>query len=293
MMLTRDDELKSVIAVFESADEYLDKAVDLDPHQQRVSLSASRSYFPECRGLNTWDDVKARLHGIYEKGNRMMEEAASEIRKAIIDPPTSIRRQRRWSENDGELDVDRALRGSPDLFHESYRTQRPRTQSIAVMVNFGANCNITEEILFWRAASVVVACDLLEEAGYSCEIWGYWMTEGVYGGRFGYGKSVPHPNLFMAARIKEAGSPMDVDTVSKTIAPWMFRTAAFSLCSIGGNPVPGLGYSNDANRERYFQRHCNVDSSLERFFMPYSFGRTASIDAVKQVLAVIKNGGVS
>lgn len=288
MILNHDNELKTVVAVFESADEYLEKAVALDPHCNRVALSASRSYFPECRGLNTWDDVKARLHGIYERGNQMMEEAATEIRKAIIDPPTSIRRQRRWSETDGELDVDRALRGTPELFHESYRTQRPRTQSIAVMVNFGANCDITEETLFWRAASVVVACDLLEEAGYSCEVWGYWMTEGVYSN---YGFNVKHPNLFMATRIKEAGSPMDVGTVSKTIAPWMFRTAAFSMCSIGGTPIPGLGHSNDNNRERLFSRHCNVDSSMERFFMPYSFGKSASIKAVKQVLEVTKNGG--
>lgn len=273
MNLINDAELNTRVILFDSTNDLLESA-------QAADASCSYGYNAKAGYGTGWDGIRTKLNSEWAEGNAAMLTAAEEIRKAIIVTPVSIRRKRRWSENDGDLDIDQALRGSPELFRESYRAHRPRTQNIVVCCYITASGCVSDYDLMWRNAAAVVACDLLEESGYACEMWGYSSASGAYHGE--------NTNRFLAVPLKGSGEPMDVDRISKTLSPWFYRSAIFSSYSCAGRPSSELGYPSTANRERCFSRHCSIDTTnSEVIFMPERVGRYAAVQAAKEILESI------
>lgn len=279
MKITKDNELVGTAVTFDSFTEIVEQAKRADP--QSYTCRSSSSWWSDLQWASSWDAIQMRLLQPWEKELSFMQQAAEEIRKASLAQPVSIRRQRRWSENDGELDVDRALRGTPDLFQESYRAQRPRTQNVVVTCYLGQVGSVSGLDLMWRAAAAVVAVDLLEEAGYSCEVWGHNFSRGVY--------THAHSDCFTAYQIKEAGDPVDVDSMVKALTPWLFRTAVFAAWEHGGTVNCGKGQTSETvDKDRWFSRHTNVDASCERIAMPAVIGQYDAVQAVKKIIQSIQ-----
>lgn len=277
MKITLDTELDGTAITFDSFTEIVAEAKRADPGSRRCRSSSGS--WSDLSWAYSWDAIENRLTQPWETELGFMEKAANEIRKAIVEPPVSIRRQRRWSENDGELDVDRALRGTPELFHESYRAKRPRVQNVVVTCYLGQIASVSGLDLMWRAAAAVVAVDLLEEAGYSCEVWGHNFSRGVF--------TSERSDCFTAYRIKESGDPVDVDGMIKALTPWLFRTAVFAAWEHRGQINYGYGRTSETvDKDRWFSRHTNVDSSSERIAMPAVVGQ---YDAVKAVCNIIQS----
>jgi len=279
MKVEHDDELQGCAMVFENITEILESAQKQDPAGV-VPLSSSSSW-REMSSLSTWGAVTTQCRNAWSDGISAVEKCGEEIAKSSPPQPVSIRRQRRWSENDGEIDIDRALRGEPDCLRESYRTRRPRSQNIAIMCDVGAGAVVRNADLLWRSAAVIAAIDILEESGYRCEVWAYDL------GRQCYLKTKNH-HSFVAWMVKDAGDALDLDNVVKCLSPWFFRTALFANYSLGGLVDSGKGYHTIENRERWFGRHCRIDSGMERIWMPSAKTESEAIASVRNIIESIQ-----
>lgn len=279
MKIELDTELGGYSISFENGMmEMLESAIRYDP----LGKTPAEQYWPEMQNLKTWDAVSRQCRSPWEAGIQTIRQAAEKIADAHLPQPVSIRRKRRWSENDGEVDVDRALSGEPDCLRELHRIRRPRTQNVSIMCDVSANARVTNSQLFWRSAAVIAAIDYLEESGYRCEVWGYDMGTNCYTGTTNH-------RSFIAFRAKDSGDPLDVDAISKCMAPWFFRTVLFANYNAAGMPVSGgKGRHTVENRERWFSRHCNIDTSNETIWMPSVISEQQSTQAVKTILESIQ-----
>lgn len=286
MQYQRDDDLKGHAFVFENIEEVVDLAEKCNP-SGAIAQSFNRDFGGPIY-FDGWEDVRRMTKATWTDGMNRIQGMAEEIRKSSPPQPVSVRRLRRWSENDGDVDVDRAVRGDDYCFREVHRERRPRTQNIAIMCNIGARYHVTNEQLFWRSAAAIVAIDLLEESGYSCEVWAYRIGEETY-------TDYKCPQHFAALRVKDAGEAVDIDLLAKATAPWFFRSALWGSYSHAGKVEDGFGKSVELNKERWFGRHCNVDRNLERVWAPFTMNKQDSIEATRKMLESVQlvEGGVS
>lgn len=274
MKITKDDELGGWAIVHSDVASVIDAAKATDPKASQLSGNEFGMW------MRSWSDFQKFLDSPWV-GTGKMQAMVDEIMTSEVSPPVNIRRQRRWSETDGEMDVDRALRGTPELFRESFRATRHRIQNVMILVDVCANANHSNESMAWRCAAAVVTVNLLEENGYSCEVWGFSNAERQY-------TSYRNREGFTAYRVKESGDPLDVDTMSKSLSPEFFRTAVFSQFAAAGQTEVGLGRHKTYGHERWFTRHCEMDSSTEVLWVPAVFNRYAAVQAAKKMIASIQ-----
>jgi hypothetical protein len=156
----------------------------------------------------------------------------AEVKKVSMPTPVDMRRRPRWSETDGEVDVDRALNGDPDLYREIKRQRRVGPTHIALVTNLDAPYSCNESGLFYRSTACIAATDILEDLGYSVEIV-LWCL-----GRYVYPR--PDHNQFTCCRIKEAGQPLDKSALCDSLSAWFCDQPVFGTfpCS----PVKPLSY---------------------------------------------------
>lgn len=78
------------------------------------------------------------------------------------------RRKRRRSDTHGEVDVDRLLSARMDgLFANKIRSEcLTSSPVITLILQWGGNCGMSEEKLFWTSVPALVLTELLENAGY-------------------------------------------------------------------------------------------------------------------------------
>lgn len=279
MQVTRDTEMQGVAMVFNNMTEILESAQKQDA--AGVVPTESSASWSEMRHLASWNAVARECNNPWSEGTERVLEVGEEIAKSLPPQPVSIRRQRRWSEDSGDLDIDRILGNAEAPYRESYRATRPNLQNIAIMCDVSSAGFVTNERLFYRSAAVIAAVDILEESGYRCEVWAYDLGQQCYIGTKDH-------NSFIAFQAKGLGDSLDIDTMAKCLSPWFFRTCLFANYSLGGKVAIGKGYSTTDNRERWFGRHCQVDSSLERIWMPSATSLRDSIAAVKTILTTIQ-----
>lgn len=275
MKITVDNELKGVGMVFDGMLEILESAQKQDPKAKTV-----HGYYGQDK-FNSWSDVMHKSNRTWSEGIETVQRLGEEIAKSSPPQPVSIRRQRRWSEDNGDLDVDRVLGNSETFFRESYRVKRPQMQNVVLFCDVSAGCFVRERDLFYRSAAVIAAIDILEESGYRCEVWAYDI------GRQCYLETENH-HSFIAYRVKGLSDVLDVDGVAKCLSPWFFRTALFANYDLGGKVAEGKGYATTEARERWFGRHCDVDGTMEQIWMPSATNLYDSVKAVKGIIEKIE-----
>jgi hypothetical protein len=143
---------------------------------------------------------------------------------AVVPPPREIRRRVKWDETGSELHLDRALAGDWD---KAWRNTGPHVSTprvVSLGCTFGGNANVTAEQMFWTGAQMIVAADLLENAGYAVEVRGLinWAPRMVSPGDC--------RTSLVDVRVKMAGQPMRPDAVAAVFAhAGVFRSFGFAL----------------------------------------------------------------
>ena len=134
----------------------------------------------------------------------------------------AIRRRPQWGDSGDMLCTDRALRGDWDIaFHSSGMMRTNGTKIVTLVGSFGGHCQRSEEELFWNGIQIVVTADILEAAGYQCEIIGANNNRQRADG-FTIG--------FTGITAKRAGDPLRIDQIASIFAHGgVFRTIGFEL----------------------------------------------------------------
>lgn len=177
--------------------------------------------------LESMDEAADLLEKGWPEGAERVSKLAASI-SDVLPKAKSVRRKLRWAEDGDEVDRDRVLSG--DLDH-SWRSSRreavdaPRT--ISIETNWGGNCHLTAEQLFWQGAMAAALADRLEDAGYRVEIYADNYVHHSRGAKTGHSLT--------RVRIKEAESPLRPDVLAAALChAGIFRT--FGILAIEQSP---------------------------------------------------------
>lgn len=282
MRYTKDEKLRGHAMVCDSLLEAVEGA--LTSHKGAY-LSMPAFTMPEWIGrtLPSWDAVKKATWEQWDWGAERVEYMLKKIDKSKLPHPVQRRRTGRWNELEGEIDSDRALRGEPELYRifKRHPSQSPNTIVLTTFV--GANCGTRHEDIFWGPAAAISMIDILEEAGYSCEVWSWVQSTGCYSG-------TKTPDCFTAVKLKEAGDPLNKHNLINGMSAWFFRTivfgtwfAAWKQGTEKSEPTSWLGHCSEYNAERWLP-YIDAVESCQNYAIPQCLSEDAAKRAIDKLL---------
>lgn len=272
-----DSELRAQVFVYDSVEGPLKSAEA--PRGPDYFRAAFEDAHWTGAAFRTWEDVRTKMCKPWPEGRKRVDAIRQAIADAHIPKPESRARRHRFSEDDGEVVTERVLAGEPEYFRETYRTVQPGTQNITLLMHFGGNSYRSSDSMFWSTASTIALLDMLEEAGFSCEVWGYKLSRGYYRGT--------HNNTHCAlVRIKGSGEPVNIESMMVAGSGWYYRTAMMG----SGFDAPGLrvesGMGMNAHSIGQFARHIDTHHSLV-VELPDSVNQADAIQNCRELLAAI------
>lgn len=276
-----DNELLGICNRFDSIAEMTEMAVG---HGKKYGTSPYNNESWLGRGFpGGWKDVEHAMSNPWQDGlfevQDMMEEIAREV-----PPPRKICRMANWNSINGDMEPIRALTGNPEYMREVRRSPRIHVpQNITVICNVGNTADWSYKDIFWRGAAGIAAVDLLEKAGYNCELWVYNLASHTFGSR----------SSLCCCRVKRSGEPLDIDTAVNGTSAWFFRTVIFELRKADpaytGSKRHGVtGGSHD--RLGGWEKYLDVENGVTPIRMPAVGSRETAILAAKGIIDKAVNG---
>lgn len=234
--------------------------------------------------FQTWEEMRTSAQTNWKYGLETVEEMRRELEQCDIPVPVDRRRKRRWSEDDGEVDVDRVIEGDSYCFQEVKRLEVSGLNVITLVVNIGGACMWSVERLFWRSAATVVLIDLLEEAGFSCEVIAWSKAKDAW-------EYDQNTNAFDIIRLKEAGEALDVSYMVNGLSPWAFRSGIFGSWHTRPNVTHNYGMFPPKTAHilpKEMEAQIGIDGTARAFHLAGKvFSRETAIEAARKILEQI------
>jgi len=228
------------VMVYDGVLDHNDEVVGKVPGMT-TEFSVSDSSFVG-RHFASWDDVRKAVREPWPEGAERVEKMTEALRGSDLPQPRSIRRKVRFSEDGGdEVCLDRYQEGRP-YWRTTRREGSIGPSVLTVAVQIGAPAYRKSAELFWRGACAIALTELLEEAGYSVELWAYSYGQKVF---------TNGHNAFQAVRVKDGSDRIDVHALATATAGWYFRTMIFGGYYVNPATKPdwGLGFQAVIHRE--------------------------------------------
>ena len=194
------------------------------------------------RKFENWQGVRDGFATPDEVALQRIEDMLLALQDSDIPDVPSRRRQRRYSDVAGDIDVDRAMSGNPEYMSEVSRVIKNGPTNVTIYCNLDAAFGDSPEKVFWRGGAAIAAADLLEAAGFATEIWVWCLGRGVY--------HSPNDMQFHAAPIKGINDPIDYSNLTNTLSSWFLRLAIFNSfyamtpkCKSMGGPIYTLPHA--------------------------------------------------
>lgn len=172
----------------------------------------------------SWQDLENFVKTPWPEAVRFIKTVIHGILQAELPKPKSLKRKGRWNDLEGDLSIDRALTGEPEMYRRFQREQAHGPVTVTLMANLDAgDCNKTG--VWFRSAVCIALADILENIGYSVEIWSWCLGCHVY--------PEPNHNQFTAFSPKKAGYPVDMDALCDSMSHWFTYDAiygSFACC---------------------------------------------------------------
>lgn len=232
------------------------------------------------RRFNGWDDLHAKFYQPWDEGLQTVRGFSESLSTCDLPSPTSIKRKQTWNEDDGDIDVTRYLNQEDNFYRRAFRKKTHGIQIVSIVCCIADNANVSAQAMFWRNAAVVAAVDILEQAGYSCEINAF-----LHGGRT-Y-PSAPSDS-FICCTVKEAGTDVDIGYLTNCMSSWFCRNVCFTNLYLAGMPNRGLG----SNRTDYstYSKFLEVDAGCIPVAMPSVYSKESSLKAIKEIITQVTRG---
>lgn len=241
-----DSDINAQVMIFDGVSELIEKTVDaaLSRHEPLREASFLGRSIP--RG---WEGVKEAFFSTPAREWEMFQKVHNAVKDEVVNVSTrSVRRKLHWSDADGEIDLDRALGGEPEFYGEHRRTRTMAPAPVTVLCNFNGNSWLSPKDIFMSGAAAVTLIDMVEDAGFPCEVWMYSNNREAY-----YGPCSTH---FACYRFKEAGDPLDPISMVNALSSWFWRSVGLRSMHLSGRRVSsGYGCSTPTltNRERFME----------------------------------------
>jgi hypothetical protein len=236
-----DPELHGHGCIFDGPIELIDSAIR---DMQRADIPAIFRAICPCdwpgRKARTWQDLKNFLGKPWPEATARVKYVQDKCKEGGLPEPMSAKRKGRWSESEGEVDVDRALRGEGELYRQVKRDLVHSPTNIALVTNLDGDLIVNPSGLWFRSTACIAVTDILESLGYSVEVWAWCRGYRVY--------PAPDGNQFTAVRIKEFGAPVDMDSMCDTLSSWFTTEAVFGAFTCSPVKPISIGAPVSANQ---------------------------------------------
>lgn len=157
----------------------------------------------------------------------------------------SARRRRVWSDQDGEIDVDRMLAERDDCWRESRRGKKTRT--IRLGINPCLSCGNDEKQFAELAGTLCAVSDQIARLGYGCEIL---MVASVTG----YRSYRPYLDTLT---LKHASEPLDLHRVGAVGLPGLVRWAIYGRWFEHSGKLDSMGQCSVS--PKFLKDHADID----------------------------------
>ena len=195
-----------------------------------------RSKFVGRDDLNTWDSTSTATKTDWLHGLEVLQRFVEDLRKAEIPEVKSHKRKAGFSFEEGdEVDYDRLMSGQ-EFFRTVKRESTTGPTTVTIVIDTTTPASQDSDNILWRGAAAIALTILLEEKGYSVELWV------VNGSSLYAGKDT---KVMTSCCLKECSDPIDFSTLVNTVSGWFYRSITFTLldtlCAHAGEKV-ALGY---------------------------------------------------
>lgn len=173
------------------------------------------------REFETWEEVMKAAQEAWEDGIEQLGMFTERLRQTEIRPIKSHKRVVVWGPGpDGELDLERMQQGEVNCYKTYRREKSDGPTSLTVVIDVSTEYYRDSFDILWRGAAAIALTYLLEEKGYSVELWV------AHGSAFFANK--PYPGILTTC-LKRTSDPLDMSSLVNTVSGWFYRTTIFSL----------------------------------------------------------------
>lgn len=172
--------------------------------------------------MEKWEDVQERLNKEWAEGIYTFNQYVERLKEANLPELKDKKRKTRFDETAGDdVDLERLRQG--EAFWRTTRREDSMGQTtMTVVIDTTTPFYMNSDDILWRGAVAIAIAKLLEEKGWSAEIWV------VNGSKLYYAEDT---SVYTACCLKRTSDPLDVSTLINTVSGWFYRTATFTLLS--------------------------------------------------------------
>ena len=285
MRYYHDEELKGHAMCFDNPLEMINEveaAQTTCPSHFRVTQSNKKGGFSTdwSEEFRSFKHCRERLAVPWKEGKQRTEDIIEKI-KQELPIPKSRRRRARWSEDRGELDIDRAWVGDPMMFRDVRRDITTGPANIVMLCNLDAIGTDKPGKIWMRSAAAIAVADILEDAGYSTEMHMWCRGDEVY--------ASPSSEQFTTCPIKQAGEPVDRDTLIQSLAPWFLQVGVFGSFPCAKN-AKQVGYGYPLYEIGEWVKYCDLDQNSHILNFPVVTTMDEAVVAGYDMLESISSG---
>ena len=231
-------------------------------------------------GLTSRRQVAARLGEYVENDHKSIQSTRDQLSDLVdsIDLD-QLKRMLQWSDSRGRVNATRLLAGD-SKFRRTFRKSMAPVEAVALVVPTGANANVDADVIFARTAVALAASELLTQAGFAVEVWGYAYSANCYRGE-------DINNAVAAIRLKAADEHTNEAIAASGGSAWFFRSGVFGMWAAQGNACSSLGQSRDLSDEQA-EHMCNIIGLEQAHVMKTGTGQRSVKTAIEAGIADVK-----
>lgn len=226
------------------------------------------------RRFSSWEAFAQELGGPWVEGVKKVQDMLDELQQAKIPAPINRKRQRVWDDTTGDVNIDRIMRGESEFYEDVRRRQTHGPTNLALLCNLDAVCGDSAAKIFWRGAAAIAAADLLEAAGYGCEVWMWCRGYRVY--------PSPFPHQFTTCQLKGAGEAIDITALISGLSSWFLRIGVFGSFAASPTKPTNVGGANYELGD--CRKYMEVTDGVLEVHMPVVETKQQAIDTAIRIL---------
>lgn len=165
-----------------------------------------------------------------------------------------MKRKKSFSEDGGELNIDRFMSGEPEYWQRSIK--QPKKNVVKLFINYAVGAATDTEVFTKNVIAAVVIVDILRSANVSSEVW-----IGALGRRQKHRLHLT--GVF--CKLKSANDPVDFSRLLSCSAPALFRYWTFSAwlnLLAGSHMTDGYGNVLDNHEAKEIRDYFEFDAML-------------------------------
>ena len=153
--------------------------------------------------------------------NKYRQELQEDGLYDVPDEMKSVKRKRRWSEDGGELDIDRVMTGDPNYWVTSRRDGQQRIVNVGINYSMSADNSATQ---FPRLlAMAFCTAEIIERLGYGVEITAI---------RTNYPAGISNWERGFTFPLKKSQEPLDINRIGSISLVGFFRYFSFFVGNV-------------------------------------------------------------